>query len=199
MSKNITIKKGAVDNSFSGIYYVQAHRNNGDSADWVPEDETRCDEITITHNGIYKASELGVYGWDTVSVHVPKENQVVGYDGDGDLTRVTRDEDSGEIVRTKVPFGIGITTPPTKTSYTPGEAIDYTGLVVSLLNPDNTVFTDSTYTTGVIPASELEKPVARAEPGQTKIPVYWVSVYTNRVLRAGIPITVVPANESEGE
>ena len=201
MSKTIKIKRGAVDATFAGVYYVEAHRNNGDSADWVPDDETQCTTIEITSNGVYKASDLGVYGWHTVSVHVPKEQQVIGYDSDGDLSRVTRDSESGEIVRTKVPFAIGVATSPTKTTYDPGETLNYSGLVVSLLNPDNTVFTDSTYTTGVVPDAQLAKPTVKAPttPGQHKIPVYWTNVYTGRVLRAGITITVVEHEESEGE
>lgn len=74
-------------------------------------------------------------------------------------------EPDGTITRKLFPTKMVITTPPNKTTYTEGETMDYTGIVVTLYDKAGNVFTDDVYTTGVIPFAELEFPVAVAPEG----------------------------------
>lgn len=56
-----------------------------------------------------------------------------------------------------------ITTPPTKLVYNDGDTIDFTGMVVTCYNADDTPWTDGgTYPNGVIPHSDLTFPVTIA-------------------------------------
>lgn len=74
---------------------------------------------------------------------------------------VPPDTDGGTPTMKKMPIGFVVTQPPNKTSYGNNESIDYTGLVcyaVSSFDPV-TFFTDNTYTTGLIPYSEIQKPL----------------------------------------
>jgi hypothetical protein len=56
------------------------------------------------------------------------------------------------------PYGINVTTPPTKLDYIDGERIDFGGMVVQLVNQDGSIFTDSNYPDGVVPFQELVLP-----------------------------------------
>lgn len=82
------------------------------------------------------------------------------YGGDG-WTIVPPDTDGGNPTMKTMPIGFVVTHMPNKTSYGNNETIDYTGLVcyaVSSFDPV-TFFTDSTYTTGLIPYGEIQKPL----------------------------------------
>ena len=61
-----------------------------------------------------------------------------------------------------MPAYIRITTPPTKTEYVDGDTIDFTGLVVTAYNEDDTPFTDRGWTNGDIPNNLLTFPVTVA-------------------------------------
>lgn len=82
------------------------------------------------------------------------------YGGDG-WTIVPPDTDGGNPTMKTMPIGFVVTHMPNKTSYENNETIDYTGLVcyaVSSFDPV-TFFTDDTYTTGLIPYGEIQKPL----------------------------------------
>ena len=109
---------------------IQTQAIGGGSVTWVPEADTRCVALTVTENGSKSASEEGVYGWNYVAVSVPGSS-VTGIDpATGQETTVTVDPETGDIVKTVAPTEIRVTTPPTKTDYTEGETIDYSGIVV---------------------------------------------------------------------
>lgn len=61
------------------------------------------------------------------------------------------------------PAAIQIVTPPNKTEYFVGTPIDYTGIVVQLLDGEGNVYTSDAYPDGIIPFDELEFPVDTAD------------------------------------
>jgi len=205
MSKNITIKKGGSAQSFNGTSRINVPRPDGSSANWVPEDECELGTIEISANGTYSADSLGLYGFHTVQVHVERQDYIVGYGQGGNAYKVSKDAGTGKLVKTEIPTAIEITTLPTKTSYTEGESIDYTGMVVKAKSKDGSVFMDGTYPDGIIPLSELTLPADIATAGKTRIPAFWLSPYTSRVLKTHYRITLTEEapeedpGEGEGE
>lgn len=135
---------------------IQTQGIGGGSVTWVPEADTRCVAITITENGSKSASDEGVYGWDYVAVSVPGSS-VTGIDpATGQETTVTVDPDTGDIVKTVVPTEIRVTTLPTKTDYTDGETIDYSGIVAH-------AYSSTGQDMGAVPFGELVFPVTTAQ------------------------------------
>ena len=196
MSKNITLKSGGSATTYNGIDKIRVPVPDGGTEDWVPEDEVQLATITITANGEYTAEESEVYGFNKAIINVPKGDYIVGTDSsDGKQYKISKDAQTGSLVRTEIPVAIEVTTDPTKTAYEDGESLNYTGMVVTLKSKTGGIFTDSTYTTGAVPAAELNLPAEKAELGKTRVPVYWLSPYTSRVLKAVFEITVTEASE----
>lgn len=118
-------------------------------------------------------------GEDQVDIVVTDEDAEYNYgvDPETDIaSMIVTDPDDGEkyivsvepdgtITRKLFPTKMVITTPPTKTTYTEGETMNYTGIVCTLYDKAGNVFTDDVYTTGVIPFAELEFPVTVAPEG----------------------------------
>jgi len=69
------------------------------------------------------------------------------------------DEDVPEMVETHIPSSIKIVKPPNKTEYTAGEAMDYTGIRVQLLDEKGQPFSNERYANTFIPYSELVFPI----------------------------------------
>lgn len=130
------------------------------SVTWVPDKDTRCTSLRVTANGTYNAAQRGDYGYDYVTVSVPGTS-VTGRDPDtGEEVEVKVDPETGDIVKTVLPVEIRVTTPPTKTTYTDGETIDYSGIVVHAYSATGTDM-------GEVPFSELVFPVTIADAQQT--------------------------------
>lgn len=179
MSKNITIQEGGVAKAMNGIHKIKTDLRGGGSCLWVPEDEVQITNKHITANGEYKASDDGKYGYGKVTVKVPggsgsatnagipsgttypggPTSAVVGRWSDGNDYVVGIDE-SGDIVQTKVPSSIAVTTPPTKTEYHVGETIDFSGIVVSAYDNSGNLMRQ-------VPFYELEFPVTVAAESNT--------------------------------
>lgn len=153
----------------------------GDSITWVPDADTRCAQLKVTANGSYAASDRNVYGFDYVPVSVPGTS-VTGKDPEtGNEKQVTVDPETGEIVETVIPSEIRVTTPPTKTTYTHGETINYSGIVVHAYSADGEDM-------GEVPFSELVFPVTKADV-QT-LPVQWSRTGDGAVLETSFDINV---------
>lgn len=154
MSKNITIQEGGTDKSLNSIKKIKTSKQGGGSVLWIPEDDIDLGTKTITKNGTYKAKNDGKTGYSQVTVKVT--NKAVGKDpSDGNDYSVNTD-DNGNLVKTSLPSSITVTTPPTKTTYSSGEAIDTTGMVVTAYKADGTVWnSNSSYPNGVIPLNEI--------------------------------------------
>ena len=137
---------------------IQTQAIGGGSVTWVPEADTRCVALKVTENGSKSASDEGVYGWDYVAVSIPGSS-VTGIDpATGQETTVTVNPETGDIVKTVVPVEIRVTTPPTKTDYTEGETIDYSGIVVH-------AYSSTGQDMGAVPFNELVFPVTTAQGG----------------------------------
>lgn len=127
----------------------------GSAVTWVPDADTICDQLKVTANGTYSATEAGKYGYDYVVVSVPGSS-VTGRDPDtGEEVEVHPDPETGEIVTTVLPTEIRVITPPTKTDYADGETIDYSGIVVHAYSSTGTDL-------GVVQFNELVFPIITA-------------------------------------
>lgn len=72
---------------------------DGSTVTWVPDADTRCDQLKVTANGTYNAADAGVYGYNYVTVSVGGTS-VTGTK-DGVNYRVTVDG-SGNLVYTRI-------------------------------------------------------------------------------------------------
>lgn len=192
MSKNPSIKEGGQAKQFTDADKIQTKLVGGGTQNWVPENEAGkyADVGTLyaNKNGTYYSKSDKKDGYNKVVVKVAGSNgsarqdgkpstldggdiapggsgsAVVGEDEDGNDAVVGVDKD-GNLVKTPIPSSIKIITPPTKTEYTAGEAMDYSGIVVGLKKKDSSTFTDSRYLNGHIPMGELVFPVEVAPEG----------------------------------
>lgn len=156
MSKNITIQEGGVAKQLT-VDKLKTDLVGSETCLWVPEDEVQLGTKNIAANGTYKASDDGYYGYEQVVVS--GVGRVTGTDGDGDEATVTTGG-GGELVTTKIPSSIKVTTKPTKTSYNDGDAIDYSGIVVKAYLKTGGLY-------GTVPSNELLLPVTTAEYDET--------------------------------
>lgn len=186
MSKNIIIQQDGVDQLLNNVARLRLKAPTGGTVHFFPEDETTLAEVEITANGTY-GPPAGAYGVSRATVNVTA-NQTCGSGQDGQYYKVT--VVNNEFVYTEVPKSIAVTTPPTKTAYVDNEAIDYTGLVVTMLRGDGTVYTDATYPDGIVPRAELTKPTARARYGMKAVTVLWLCPLSGLVLQASFAIEV---------
>lgn len=154
MSKNITIQEGGVAKQLTVDKLKTGLVGGGDQL-WVPEDEVQLTAKHISENGTYKASTDGYYGYSEVTVS--GIGLATGTDADGDEATVSTDG-NGELVTTKIPSSIVVETPPLKISYTDGEAMVYTGMVVKAYLKESGLWTDADHPDGIIPISELTLP-----------------------------------------
>lgn len=152
MSKNIVIQEGGIGKQLTADR-LKTNLVGGGTCMWVPEDETQLGSKYITENGTYNASSDGLYGYSSVTVS--GVGSVTGTDGDGDEATVTKGPD-GQLVTEKIPSSIRITTPPTKTVYNDGDAIEYGGMVVKAYLKTGGLF-------GIVPTGELTLPVTTAK------------------------------------
>lgn len=186
MSKNIIIEQDGVAQSLSNVSRLRLKAPTGGTVHFYPEDETVLAEVEITANGTY-TPPANAYGVSKATVKVTA-NQTCGTGEGGQYYKVT--VVNNEFVYTEVPKNIAITTPPTKTAYADNEALDYTGLVVTMLRGDGTVYTDSTYTDGIVPSAQITKPTARARYGMKAVTVLWLCPLSGLVLQADFAIEV---------
>lgn len=158
MAKNASIQENGVAEAMTAINKLRTNLIGGGSCNWVPEDETLQREIIIRENGTYNASTYDVNSFSRVVVAVTQDSgnggSVIGRMPDGNEYEFTVD-DGGEIVTTKLPSSIAVTTLPSKLSYNDGDAIDFTGLVV-------TAFDGNGESMGEVPFNELVFPVTTA-------------------------------------
>lgn len=130
MSENISIKEGGLPRPFGPVNYLRVACGDNKHALWVPESTRQLGTKSIDKNGIYRASADNVYGWSSVDVNVSQSSSITGTDPDGDESVVYPDPDSGQLITEKIPSRIEVVTPPTKTRYSDGDAIDFSGIVV---------------------------------------------------------------------
>lgn len=159
MSANASISEGGKGYPFGSVKCLMVEGDNGEFYPWYPEADRQLDSLSVDKNGIYQASKYGVYGWNHVSVNVAQSDRVTGRDPEtGEEKTVTVDPQTGELVETVVPVEIRVTTLPTKTEYTEGETIDYSGIVVH-------AYSSTGEDMGAVPFGELVFPTSKAGEG----------------------------------
>lgn len=165
MSKNIVIQENGVAQTLNTIRRVVTSGMNNGSEDWVPEDECQLGEVSIVGNGDVTAAEKGLYAFSKVYVNVAEDPlaKAVGKDQYGNYKVISRDE-NGVLVERDLPTRIMVTAPPTKTSYTTGEAINVTGMVVKAFYADDTEY-------GIVRNSKLT--ITPSTATSTTITVKW--------------------------
>lgn len=158
MSKNIMIQEGGTAKQITADK-LKTNLVGGGSCLWVPEDGTNLGTKHISENGTFRASADGYYGYSEVTVS--GVGSVTGRDPDtGEEKQVTVDPQTGDIVETILPVEIRITTLPTKTTYTQGETIDYSGIVVH-------AYSSTGRDMGAVPFNELVFPETTADVQKT--------------------------------
>lgn len=100
MSKNITVSEGNTARVFGNTKKLETKLQGDDAGtcSWVPEDETDAQPLYIAENGLYEASEAGVYGFSEAHVNISKK--VTDDDGtdwnihidDDDIPHITVDD-----------------------------------------------------------------------------------------------------------
>ena len=126
MSANTSIKEGGTPFPFGPVKALLVEGSDGKYYPWVPESERQLGYKSIDKNGIYRASDDGVYGWSKVSVSVSQATSVTGRDPDtGDEVVVRPDPDTGVLEKETVPSSIEVISPPTVPSniYVDGQSI----------------------------------------------------------------------------
>lgn len=186
MSKNIIIEQDGVAQSLNNVARLRPKAPTGGSVYFFPEDETTLAEVEITANGTY-TPPAGSYGVSKATINVTA-NQTCGTGDGGQYYKVT--VANNEFVYTEVPKSITVTTPPTQTAYADNEAIDYSGMVVTMRRGDGTVYTDSTYPDGIVPSAQITKPTTLARYGMKAVTVLWLCPLSGLVLEASFAIEV---------
>jgi hypothetical protein len=154
VSKNIIIQTNGTPETYNDTPRIRTIGIGSGRIGWIPFSETQTGTIAINKNGTYKASDKGLMGFSRAVVKVPS-NSVTGKKADGNDYTVTTDP-NGNIVETKVPSEIRVTTPPNVTTYTDGDAINFTGLVVTAYDAEG-------QSMGEVPFNELIFPVTEAD------------------------------------
>ena len=134
----------------------------------VPEKTYVLGDLTATKNGSYNPASDGYDAYesvhvdvDTISGTMPDGNEYV-LQLEPDLEHpeagniIIPQDENGNVVVKKIPSKIKIDTIPSKTVYRTGETVYLTGGVIKAYDGNDALWTDETYTTGVIPNSELE-------------------------------------------
>lgn len=154
MSANTSILEGGNARSFGPVTCLMVQGDNGEYYPWYPEADRQLDSLSVDKNGVYQARKQGVYGWSRVYVNVPQTDSVTGRGQDGNEHCVKTDS-NGNIVETKSPSELRISTLPLKISYLDGEKIEYTGIAVDAYYADGTFCK-------TVPMSELILPAEQA-------------------------------------
>ena len=153
MSKIVRINEGGLARAFSGVQKLRTSLSGGGNCLWVPEDVVSLGTKYVTKGGVYDAANDGLYGYSQVTVNVGAVDSLCGIDTDGNYKWLRKI--NGSIYSSGLPTEIRVTTPPNKTSYTDGEAIDYSGMIVKAYDEDGNLWTSPEYPNGVVPNDEL--------------------------------------------
>lgn len=120
MSKNIVIQEGGIGKQITADK-LKTNLSGGGTCLWVLEEDVQLGTKMITENGIYYASEDGLYGYSRVTINVAggegsdtpggPGSSITGKNGDGEDVVVSVDE-NGDIQTQIVPSSIRVLTPP---------------------------------------------------------------------------------------
>lgn len=156
-----SIKEGGKSRNFSAAM-LKTNLQGGGTCLWIPRMDVELKNKYITKSGTYTAKADDCYGFDQVTVSGVDVEITQDDDGD-DVAEIT---DGGTTTEQKLPNSIVVDVPPTKTVYSDGQAIDYTGMVVKAYTRSGQLWTDASHPNGIIPISELTLPVTIAHADQ---------------------------------
>ena len=156
-----SIKEGNKSRNFSAAM-LKTNLQGGGTCLWIPRMDVELKSKYITKSGTYAAEADDCYGFDQVTVSGVDVEITQDDDGD-DVAEIT---DGGTTTEQKLPSSIVVDVPPTKTVYSDGQAIDYTGMVVKAYTRSGQLWTDASHPNGIIPISELTLPVTIAHADQ---------------------------------
>ena len=187
---NPVIKEGDKPFTFGGVECLVVN-TDGTNMKWYPEEDLNVKSKYISKNGVYRSYQDECAGYSEVTVSIPnavKKGFVTGiYEGE----RYTYTVDANKnLTKTKIPYGIYVTTLPDKTVYQEGEPIVYDGLVCTLKDGAGVAWNDTKYPQGIVPANELILQNGKAKKGETQIPVRWYSPYDTQTYQTYFTITV---------
>lgn len=176
-----SMRTGSASVTANGTYLASSYELDGFSTFTVNVPSIVGDGYTVendTNEGlvlVYDSTNdlSGIHG-SSVDTSGGNLYVVTVENGAGSLVEVTPE---GAVTKTAFPDSLEIVTPPTKTSYTVGESINYAGISVRL-SCGGSPYTCTAYPTGVVPFSELTFPVSAAPAGSggtAEIPVWWVT------------------------
>lgn len=179
--------------TFTGVRFVKTKLQGGGECRWRPEDELVTKDKSINKNGVYVAEQEAYYGYKKLTVNVPNAGSISGYNpSTGYDTTYSVDPQTGEIVEKSLPSSITIVVNPTKTEYTDGETIDYSGLQVRALDGHGEVWQDADHPDGIIPMSELIFSESVAEVSKAS----GDSSASSELIPGGIPFGTPPILET---
>lgn len=158
---NPSIKEGDKSRIFTAAM-LKTNLQGGGTCLWIPKEDVELKTKYITKSGTYAASADECYGFSEVTVSGVDVDITQDEDGD-DVAKIT---DGGTVTEEKLPSYINIEIPPTKTLYTEGDTIDFSGMVVKAYTKSGALWTDAEHPDGTIPLSELSYPVTTAVPGE---------------------------------
>lgn len=184
MSANTSISEGGKPRPFGPVKALMVQGEDGKYYPWFPESDRALGTLRVDKNGIYKASDKGVYGWSRVYVNVPQNEGVSGKDPDtGEDVYVHPDPETGELVTDVLPVEIRVIEPPTNPyeTYEDGQTITKDGMVVNAygangdelltvaigeisINPTTASYDGSAVIEG--------KTIASSDISELKIPIY---------------------------
>lgn len=185
MAKNIIIEKDGLLTAFSASKIRTRDPDEGYKY-WIPLDETQLAEKNINENGTYVAAAGGFYGYGRVVVDVD-EGGIVGTAADGNDYYVVVDENHA-FVFNLMPSAMTIDTMPTKRSYTQGETVDLTGMVVKAYDGNGAIWEDANYQDGIIPLEEIDYTPKKAT--STSVTIKWNRPHDHKELQATFSITI---------
>lgn len=181
MSANTSITEGGKARPFGPVKALMVQGSDGKYYPWFPESDRALGTLSVDKNGIYKASDKGVYEWSSVSVNVPTSEGVTGKDPDTGEEVYVHPDPSGELVKDVLPVEIRVIEPPTNPNgtYVDGQTITKDGMVVKaygangdemltvpiaeiMLNPTTAVYDESS-------AGELIIPTDYITTGKVKV------------------------------
>lgn len=136
MAKDIIIQNNGVAVTYTGKNLIKTRNAKGGTLRWLPEGEQPTASKVIRENGTYKAEDENLFAYSQAIINISASaDSVTGRDRtDGNDYNITVNETTQQIEKTKIPSGIIIATPPTKTAYVDGETIDYSGMVVKTVD-----------------------------------------------------------------
>lgn len=176
-----SLRTGSASVTANGTYLASAYNLDGFSSFTVNVPNIEAEDYTVEPDAdddlilVYDSTDdlSGIYG-SSVDIDTGNLYVLTNEDGAGSLVEVTPE---GVVTKTPFPDSLEIVTPPTKTSYTVGESINYTG-ISARLTCGGSPYTCTAYPTGFVPFSELTFPVSAVPAGSggtAEIPVWWVT------------------------